>query len=334
VNLSCLVVGAGLAGLLAARALKAEGFDVVIVDKGRGVGGRMATRRIDLAGGATATFDHGAQYFTVRSDRFRALVEAWIDAGVVVRWSQGFATPDASAYRDGHPRYRGVAGMTTIAKYLAQDLDVRRGCRIQSLRHEDSWQATAEDGNRFAAAALVLTPPVPQTLALLDAGKVVLPKTARQALDRIDYDPCFAVLAALDGPSQIPAPGGLWPGSQIISWMADNQQKGISTLSAVTIHGSQEFSAEHFDEDPHAVAQLLLQEAALWLGANVITYQVQRWRYSIPVHMHGEPSLFVTAPGPVAFAGDAFAGPRIEGAALSGLAAADALLDFYRNSVS
>ena len=74
---SCIVVGAGISGLLAAGALQGEGWNVTVLDKGRGVGGRMATRRV---GGGT--FDHGAQFFTVRGERFAGLVEDWLEAGV------------------------------------------------------------------------------------------------------------------------------------------------------------------------------------------------------------------------------------------------------------
>ena len=88
------VVGAGLSGLVAATTLAAGGHDVVVLDKGRSPGGRLATRRI-----AGATLDHGAQFFTVRDDRFAALVQAWSDAGVVVEWCRGFG-PEP----DGHPR--------------------------------------------------------------------------------------------------------------------------------------------------------------------------------------------------------------------------------------
>ena len=43
--------------------------DLRVVDKGRGVGGRMASRRVDTPAGQ-ARFDHGAQFFTTRSDCF------------------------------------------------------------------------------------------------------------------------------------------------------------------------------------------------------------------------------------------------------------------------
>jgi len=99
------VVGAGLSGLIAARDLASRGHTVVVVDKGRGVGGRLATRRI-----GDAVFDHGAQFFTVRDARFQAIVDEWLDGGVVRVWCHGFGTE-----QDGFPRYVGTAGMTSIA---------------------------------------------------------------------------------------------------------------------------------------------------------------------------------------------------------------------------
>ena len=320
-----IVVGAGLAGLMAAHTLEEAGSRVTVLERADRVGGRIATCRMGAGGQEQATFDHGAQYFTVREERFRRWVTRWRQAGVAVQWSKGFATPDASAYRDGHARYRGNPNMAAIPRHLARSLDVRLETPVMSVTHDGSWHVTTAAGERLTAPALILTPPVPQSLALLAAGDSQVPEAERAALARIDYDPCIAVMAILSGPSDIPAPGGLWPGGQVISWMADNLQKGISTVPAVTIHGSPEFSEAHFDDQVEDVAGALLQEAAPWLGNKVITYRVRRWRYSKPRHLYDNRCLTVAAPGPLVFAGDAFAGPRVEGAALSGLAAADAL---------
>lgn len=322
---TCLIVGGGLSGLLAAQRLQEAGVGVTVLEAAPEVGGRMATKRVKLEPETVATFDYGAQYFTVRSTSFREWVSRWLEAGVVRQWSKGFATPQASTYRDGYPRYRGHPGMEAIPAYLAQGLDVRLATPVAAVQHSGYWSLRTAEGRRYAARGLILTPPVPQSLALLD-GDVGLPQETRQTLSRIDYDPCLALLLVLDGPSQIPDPGGLWPGGTIISWMADNKQKGISELSCVTIHGSPEFSNEYFEADEAQIVQILLEESRSWLGAEVVAQRLERWLYSIPIHLHDRPTLFCEQPGPLAFAGDAFAGPRVEGAALSGLAAAEAIL--------
>ncbi|HKH58940.1 MAG TPA: FAD-dependent oxidoreductase, partial [Rubrobacter sp.] len=122
---SCVVVGAGISGLLAAKKLNEKGWTVTVLDKSRGVGGRMATRRV-----GEGNFDLGAQFFTVRSERFAGLVEDWLGAGVATEWTRGFADSEGRPNEDGYPRYRGAEGMTSIPKYISRGLDVRTGERV------------------------------------------------------------------------------------------------------------------------------------------------------------------------------------------------------------
>src|ERR671910_2039609 len=102
---TCIVVGAGISGLLAAHELQSEGWRVTVLDKGRGVGGRMATRRL-----GEGNFDHGAQFFTVRDDRFASLVEGWLTAGAAGGWAPGFADTAGGRAGDGHPPHPGSGG--------------------------------------------------------------------------------------------------------------------------------------------------------------------------------------------------------------------------------
>lgn len=308
------VVGAGLSGLIAARELATQGHSVVVVDKGRGVGGRLATRRI-----GDAVFDHGAQFFTVRDPRFQAIVDGWLADGVVRVWCHGFGTE-----QDGFPRYVGTAGMTSIAKHLAANLDVRTSSLVFSVlpAANGGWTITLDTGETFASDAVILTAPIPQSFGFAFTGGVEFPEELRT----IDYDRTLGLLVALDGPSAIPSPGALQNPDDVFSFIGDNQAKGISPVPAVTFHANPQWSANHWDT-PHDEAERLLREAAgHYLGGSaIIASNFKRWRFATP-QRNWPDRVWTNDAGNMIVAGDAFAGPRVEGATLSGLAAAAALL--------
>lgn len=319
-----VVIGAGIAGLVCATVLAERGEPVVVVDKGRGVGGRMASRRI-----GDAVADHGAQYFTARSAAFSALVGQWAAAGVVEPW---FTHGDDEALR-------GAPAMTAPAKHLADGLDVRVGWAVTSVaaagrRH---WQvAAATPGGPVVldASAVVVTAPVPQARALLDAGGVVPAAGAAARLGAVAYDPCVAVLVvpppgdAGRWDAAVPGPGWVRPAGGTVAWVADNRAKGVSAVPAFTVHLGTDASAALLDAgDDEVVAATVADPAAAGLGADApgAVVQVVRWRYArVSVADPGGPVVAATvASGPLVVAGDGFAGPRVEAAALSGLAAAD-----------
>jgi predicted NAD/FAD-dependent oxidoreductase len=315
---SVVVVGAGMAGLLAARTLQDAGYAVVVLDKGRGVGGRMATRRF-----GKAVCDHGAQFMTVRDPTFQTLVRRWQAAGVLTQWCLGF-----SEEGDGHPRYRGTPSMTAVPKFLASSLTVRLQQRVVTIALEnDRWCVKTESGENFFGGALILTAPVPQSLALLAESGVALPAAMAAELTAITYEPCLAVVATLDSPGAVPPPGAVKVTDGVVSWLADNQAKGISPVPSLTIHASSKFSRTHLEGDLKEAGRQLIEAVHPWLGASrVMEFQVHRWRYSKPIQTHRELCVMTCAGPPLALAGDAFGGSgRIEGAALSGLAAAEAV---------
>jgi renalase len=321
---TCLVIGAGIAGLTAARKLKTAGWQVTVLDKGRGVGGRLATRRID-----DGVFDHGAQFITVRSDDFSKVMEEMQSEGAIYEWCRGIGTPQHPVNGgDGHPRYQGTGGMTAIPKFLARGLDVRIRHRAVQLKQSDGrWHAVMEMGKIFSADALICTAPVPQALDMLDLGGTELPESDRASLDRIKYHRCIAVMSLLDGPSGLPEPGALRDVDDTISFLCDNRMKGISPdATAVTIHASPTFSREHWTVEERPVLDWLTKKATGYLGSAIQKSTLHRWRYAQPAEMHPERFLRVDGEAPILFAGDAFDGPRVEGAALSGIAAAASLL--------
>lgn len=280
------------------------------------------------ADGRTARLDHGAQFFTVRSPDFADLVHDWRRAGLVREWCRGFG-PEA----DGYPRYCAEAGMNTIAKYLASTLDVECEVKAHALTGIDGLLAVqTEFGKRWESDAIIVTAPVPQSLALVDNGWLPVPVAERAALDAIRYACCIGMLVTLDGPSAVPSPGGVQldpKGSSVFSFVGDNLAKGISDVPAVTFHTNDPVSLARFDDNDDDLCAYLLDHAAPYLGSSkVIGAQIKRWRYSRPLVGHDGGCIAVEPidATTLVFAGDAFGAAKIEGAALSGLAAAEAVL--------
>jgi len=353
-SLRVVVVGAGISGLVAARELQAAGASVTLLDKGRSVGGRLATRRI-----GDARLDHGAQFFTVRTPAFQRRVDDWIERGLVHVWSHGFGhgsldtgdEDEAAPSGDGYPRYVATGGMNSLAKDLAVGLGVEVSTMVFSVRPgtDARWDVVIDDGTVRPADAVIITAPLPQAFSLLvdlawqhddegdaegDGGSdrshgVVLD----ESVFRVDYDRTIGLLCTVDGPTAVPEPGGVQQadpgdgGETVFSFIGDNQAKGVSDAPALTFHASPEWSEAHWDDDLDALESQLTEAAQPWLGsASIVEAQVKKWRLATPRSIWPDP-CWSTADGSIIVAGDAFAGPRVEGAHNSGLAAAHQLLD-------
>ncbi len=309
-NGTTAIIGAGISGLLLARSLADAGESVVVLEKSRGVGGRMSTKRV-----GDAVFDQGAQYFTARESGFTALVEAWCGRGLARNW------PGSS-----HRRWVGCPSMTAVPKALAEGLEILREHKVTAARRHTTgyWELDVEDHGLVRAERLVWACPVPQALAVLRAGEVVLPAEVAASLEALTYYPCLALLVTLGGPSAVPVEGvALDEGP--VRWIADNVKKGVAQTAAgaVTIHASAAYSSGHYASPVEEVAARLLPEVERWLGgAVVVNTTLHRWKFSEPSNTHAERCVWLPDLG-LGFVGDAFGGPKVEGAVLSGLALAE-----------
>ncbi|MFW5681081.1 MAG: FAD-dependent oxidoreductase, partial [Pseudomonadota bacterium] len=148
------VVGAGLAGLACARTLADHRLSVTVLDKSRGLGGRMATRRTD-----GLAFDHGAQFFTARDAVFRRHVEAWAEQGLVARWEP------SGRPADGEPWWVATPRMTALARHLGAELEVRGETAVTAVeRSAEGWQVIAGDLRLGPFDAVVVATPAPQAV--------------------------------------------------------------------------------------------------------------------------------------------------------------------------
>lgn len=325
------MIGGGIAGLIAATVLTRHDAKVTVLDKGRGIGGRLATRRLTYSDAIEGVFDYGAQYFTASDPQFQVWIDEWLAAGIITEWSQGFFQETGDFKASQKSCYRGVKSNRSIAQFLARSLSVHTLTQATQIHWQGGqWQVQTQNGENFEADAVLLTPPVPQILSLLDHSGIGLNPEIREKLARVSYHPCITMLALLEKPSQIPAPGGLWGTGDRLGWIGCNYQKGISPNGyAVTIQANPAFSRSHWDAENETIAKDLGQAASPWLDSPVLDYQIHRWRYSQVAVSYGEPYLALSHPGPLVLAGDGFVAGKIEGAVLSGLAAARSLLETF-----
>jgi renalase len=320
-----IVVGGGLSGLLAAQKIQDQGKSVILLDKGRTVGGRMATRRM-----GSGQADHGAQFFTVRDATFQKMVDRWLDEKLIYLWSMGWSDGSLRPVTDdGHARYAANGGMNAIAKRLAEDIkQVRVNVQVtRALAGVSGWTIYDDSDRVYTSHALVLTAPVPQSLAVLDAGEARLSEADRATLEKIRYAPNLTGLFLLDRDVPLPAPGAIQRRSAPISWIANNRQKGISDAPVITVQADSEYSAQLWNDPDERILNALRTDLRVYLpdGVQFLEEQLKRWRYSRVIEPHPERYLKAQALPTLVFAGDAFGGPRVEGAVLSGIAAAEAL---------
>jgi len=320
------IVGAGLAGLSAATALRANGHEVVVFERARGPGGRAATRRVDgiempkAARGATLAFDHGAQYFTVRDPRFQQVVNGWLRDRVAAKWDGRVVSFDSEGWEDvpaTTDRYVGIPGMSAIAKAMAEPLDVRYGQRVEQVR-------LAPDATLHLEPDLGTFDRVILAVAAEQAKPLVahIPELTA-ALAPVTMRPCWAVLAAFD--ERVPArfDGAFVHGSPL-GWVARNQSKPKREwkVDAWVLHATPSWSAAHVEDDPEVVGSFLMEafHDLIPQGLPHAFYATaHRWRYAA-----ADPPLAVGAihHAGVTVCGDWCLGTRIEDAFLSGVAAA------------
>ena len=321
---SCIIVGAGIAGLLAAQRLMRYDVKVTILEKSRGYGGRMAVKAK-----GESLFDVGAQFMTTRDMVFRERVEAWLAQGEVLPW---YAGPLKNM------RYVGTRGMTTVPNRIGASLDVKLSERVSRVRFKKGkWTVTTvpygtDEKRSYEADWLVLTAPVPQSMELLDESGIEVGYDDEDELRKIDYYKCLTAMATLKGPSGLPNPGAMDLNHPVLRWIGDNHTKGICPVpGTITLHGSPRFSEEYFDRPPEEFTEAILEAAKPFIKSDVVEAMGHRWRYSEPKRIFREKYPFrkpyyMDESLQLGMAGDGFNGPRIEAAGLSGMELAAAII--------
>lgn len=363
-----VVVGAGLAGLVCAQQLQALGHTVTVLEKSRGVGGRVATRRL-----ADTCADHGLRYWEEQGERSQALIHQLVEQGILFPWThqiqQLWASgqiaasvdppvdppidPSTDPSTNSHPYYAAPAGATAVAKVLAKGLNIQLNQRVQAiapLPHQQ-WQvcsisAAAGAEIKIQARAVAIAIPAPQILPLLESSAASeLPELIAR-LQTVEFDPCLSAIAVYPRPKQtageqdIPWKAIRFVDDPDIAWVSQESSKRDGNALVFVVHSTSLYAQQFLDApDLNQAGQYLITKLShqCLLGiAEPTTLQVHRWRYAFPRHGWITEEFIASSAHSLVCGGDWcgqswLSGSNIEGALCSGTAMATCLNQHLRN---
>lgn len=313
------VIGAGMTGMVCAQALRAAGYMPSVIDKGRGIGGRIATRRVE--GGLQ--FDHGAQFMTVRSPELGNHLATMETTGSAAQWRPRICA-DGEVANDHW--YVGTPAMNGLVKAFASDIDLNLRAEVSSIsRRSSQWLVSFSDGQPDVLYdAVICTVPAPQTRSLLTSEPKLIDSIAN-----VEMAPCWTLMFAFDAPQDFGFDVWQEP-SENISLIARSSSRPERTQApdCWIAHASPEWSQMNLELSNSQIASLMLDDLKQTMGPGasaLIYHATHRWRFARTTQALGKPfialddhSLYV--------GGDWCLGPRIECAYESGLAIAKSFL--------
>lgn len=323
VSLRVAVVGAGMSALVAARTIADHGHAVQVFEKEHEAGGRMSTRCLD-----EYAFDHGAQYFTVRDERFERWVDSYVESGIVKRWEGRIRVLHNGEIRPENRkqiRYVGAPGMNSVARHLSDSLSVRWGTCVRRIRKEGRAIVLLDEKGAPLGGydALIVSTPPEQGVQLLRGATALVDRMAG-----VRMDPCWSVMLAFRNPLDLDADGLFIHGSALV-WASRNSSKpGRGTADTWVLHAGSEWSAAHLELDPDEVAGRLTKtffDAAGRPTVEPLIVSAHCWRHARTANPLEEECLW-DPEEKIGVCGDWCCRSRIEGAFLSGAALAGRIL--------
>lgn len=348
------IIGGGMSGLVCALHLEKRGIRSTVFDTGmHGVGGRLGTRVIDPQ---PLIFDHAAQFFTVTDPKFGELVDKWCKNDVVRQWQGTIGKLEKGGrfipLPPSPPRYIGVNGMRPLAESILSEVsmvDVKRPCWVSTLEPFNGMWHVKENGKPCGQFdAIIIAHNGKCANRLLAASG--LPLIARQ-MKRLELSSIWALMVAFEEPLPMPADlahleGAFIEGVDSVSWIANNTKKLFGSASngpdCWTIFSTATFAKQNKvpqESIPNVTAEKVKKamlhgvEDALGLSRDCLkpSYsRLQLWGAALPTNTPGIPCIF-DAQGRAGICGDWLLGSSLEVAALSGMALANHIADYFQS---
>ena len=317
-----IIIGSGIAGLAAANYLSSKNFNVTVLDKGKYPGGRISTRR-----GKDFIFNHGAQFFTAKSNEFKKICNRAVNDNVLVNWVDSKKN-----------RFIGNPDMREFSLWLSQNLTIFQENVVERLDYNDQF-IVYTNKKKFTCDGLIITAPSSQTASLIKN----LDETLHKLIEKVEYFPCWCVMLSLRDMS---LKNFHIDEKSIFNWIVSENNKIKNQLNhnCLTIHTNERFSVENLDETKEVILDKIVQEFTEIYQVktqDIIYKNIHRWRYAKVKKPFPQEENKISKKIPFGIAGDWCPpsqdkhyngnGQRVEDAYLSGIECSKSLIKQYFN---
>lgn len=298
--LDYIIIGAGISGINTADKIRKMRLgNVIILEKSRGIGGRMATRRT-----LNTKFDHGAQFYKDRPD-FSEMHDYWIKNKITHQWFTS----------DRGDHWCSQLGMTALAKAIAKGLTILLEKQVHELHFENNlWEVHSTKGEKWPCRNLIITSPLPQALKLFEGidKKKLLDSAALSDIEKITYTKALIGLVTLEEYFNFSPFGYQEFLSGDIFSITDQKIKGVSEVLALTITMSPHFSENHFEHsDEFCLKKMLESIKTIFPNLKIKEIELKKWRYCKAETFYR--NYFLEVYPKLYLIGDAFGGPSLSG---------------------
>nr|GLL22459.1 uncharacterized protein LOC109180002 [Ipomoea trifida] len=357
------VIGAGISGSVCASTLAKNGISVTLFESARGPGGRMSQRRETTEDGKELFFDHGAPYFSATNPDVLSLVHDWESRGLVSEWKEKFGSFDCISKKyinfeeeSLSLKYVGVPGMNSICKALCKEPGVESVFgtgvgRMEWLDREGLWSLTGLDGKKLgyfkgvvASDKNTCSPRFTSVTGQPPPLDLTMVPDLALKIKEIPVSPCFALMLAFeDHLPGMPVKGFSIKNSKVLNWAyCDSSKPGRSTNSECwVLHSTAEYAegviAQTGLQKPSnatlsKVAEELLREfeSINQIMPQPLFQKAHRWGSAFPATSIAEENKCLWDAGRrLAICGDFCVSPNVEGAIVSGMAAAAKFVEVH-----
>ena len=316
-----VVIGSGIAGLAAAKHFNSENFNITVLDKGKYPGGRISTRK-----NKEFVFNHGAQFFTAKSNEFKKICQSGVNDNVLINWN---------TFSKNY-RYIGNPDMREFAFWFSKNLKIYQETLVESIEYNDSFNIITNN-KKFTADGLIITAPSSQIAELIKS----LDNQMYNLIENVIYFPCWCVMLSIKDMNLKHFDSDE---KSIFSWIISENNKIKNSLNhnCITIHTNEKFSLNYLEKNKEFVLDKIIKEfTKIYKVKNkdIIFRNIHRWRYAKVKNYFPLEHSKISKLMPLGIAGDwcppmlggdyYVNGQRVEDAFLSGIECSKTLINKY-----